>query len=84
MDLRGILPEDPPDGIPDHARIIVGFGYTSVDQLDYTNGCGGNNPIPPQVFILLADQHCVDRKNVAWNYNLDITPLNLWPYYVVY
>ena len=70
MDLQGENPSDPPDGIPDHVRFIVGYGDTSVDQIDYTDGCGVNKQIPAQTFTLLINQHCVDRKHVAWDYNL--------------
>jgi hypothetical protein len=63
-------PSGPPDGKPDHGRVIVGYGYTSTNQADYTNGCGVNYPIPSQVYTLLINQHCVDRWHVKWDYRL--------------
>lgn len=83
MDLRGPNPSDPPDGVPDHVRVVVGYGYTSSDQIDYTDGCGGNNSIPPTTYTLLINQHCVDRKHVAWNYNLPDS-IGRWPFHVTY
>ena len=78
LDLHGAELSDPPDGIPDHARFIVGMGNSSIDPADYT--CT-SNPIPPSTFGLLANQHCVDRKHIIWNYNLeDFGP---WPFHVV-
>lgn len=70
MDLRGATPSDPPDGIPDHIRFVLGYGNTSTNQIDYTDGCGNNNSIPTMTYTLLIDQHCVDRKHVAWDYKL--------------
>lgn len=63
-------PDQPPDGKPDHGRVIVGYGLTSTNQGDYTDGCGNNKPIPPQTDTLLANQHCVDRWHVAWDYEI--------------
>lgn len=80
MDLHGANIEDPPDGIPDHARFVVGYGFTSTNQEDYTDGCGGNLEIPPSTYGLLANQHCVDRKHVAWDYR--IQGIGLWPFHV--
>ncbi|MEL7626523.1 MAG: amidase domain-containing protein [Anaerolineaceae bacterium] len=71
------------DGIPDHARFVVGNGYTSTNQADYTNGCGSNEQIPPQVYTLLINQHCVDRKHVLWNYNLPSSTVR-WYYHVTW
>lgn len=76
LDLNG-------DGSPDHARFVVGNGYTSTDQSDYTNGCGTNESIPSQTYTLLIDQHCVDRKHVAWNYNLPGS-VGRWYYHVTW
>ena len=76
LDLNG-------DGSPDHARFVVGNGYTSTDQGDYTDGCGVNNTIPSQTYTLLIDQHCVDRKHVAWNYNLPGS-VGRWYYHVTW
>jgi hypothetical protein len=53
-------PSGPPDGKPDHGRVIVGYGYTSINQVDYTDGCGNNYPVPPSTYTLLINQHCVD------------------------
>ena len=80
MDLRGAEPEDPPDGIPDHARFVVGYGWSSVNQQDYTDGCGANLIIPPTTYGLLVNQHCVDRKHVAWDYMIE--GIGLWPFHV--
>ena len=30
-------PSGPPDGKPDHGRVIVGYGYTSTNQADYSS-----------------------------------------------
>ena len=60
MDLDG-------DGIPNHTRAVVGHGYTSTDQRDYTDGCGNNRTIPDRRHTLLVNQHCVDRWHVAWD-----------------
>jgi hypothetical protein len=78
LDLHGAKLEDPPDGIPDHVRFVVGKGYSSVDPADYA--CQ-QNPIPQQTFGLLANQHCVDRKHVLWNYNLE--DFGNWSFHVV-
>ncbi len=78
MDLHGIEISDPPDGIPDHARFVVGMGYSSVDPAEYT--CT-ENPIPPSTFQLLTNQHCVDRKHITWFYN--IGGVSIWPIHVV-
>jgi hypothetical protein len=52
------LPESSAHGIPNHARIVVGWGYPEEgNQLDQ--------------FTLLVNQHCTDRKRVRWNYNID-------------
>jgi hypothetical protein len=79
LDITG--PIGLPDGIPDHARIIVGQGYTSTDQADYTDGCGNNLQIPPSTYTLLIDQHCTDRRHVAFDYNLP-PGFNWWPIHV--
>jgi hypothetical protein len=28
------------------------------------------NPVPTSTYTLLINQHCIDRKHVAWNYNI--------------
>jgi hypothetical protein len=81
MDLRGANPEDPPDGIPDHARFVVGNGWTSTNQEDYTDGCGANQPIPSSTYALLINQHCVDRKHVVWNYGVP-SGVGYWSFHV--
>jgi Putative amidase domain len=81
MDLRGANPEDPPDGIPDHVRFVVGNGWTSTNQEDYTNGCGTNQTIPSSTYKLLINQHCVDRKHVVWNYGVQ-GGVGFWPFHV--
>lgn len=70
-----------PDGRPDHGRVVIGYGYTSTNQNDYTNGCGENLTVPPSTYTLLANQHCTDRWHVAWDYNLPGNA-NLWPIHV--
>ena len=72
------------DGTPDHTRVIVGSGYTSTKPADYTyTGCisGGVAPIPARKMALLANQHCVDRWHVVWNYNLP-NGTKMWAYHV--
>jgi hypothetical protein len=66
MDLKGNITNEPiPDGKPDHARAIVGKGWTSTNPIDY-----GSDPVPPRQWTMLASQHCTDRWHVAWNYNV--------------
>ena len=70
-----------PDGKPDHARVVVGHGDISQNEEDYITLRKGAlgicetiiNPVPtpPDTQILLINQHCVDRKHVAWDYNVD-------------
>lgn len=85
LDLRNNDPDSTdtdPDGKPDHARVVVGQGYTSTNQNDYE--C--NDPLqtpPPSVSRLLVNQHCPDRKRVAWDYNLDLDYHNFWYIHVV-
>jgi hypothetical protein len=67
-----------PDGIPDHARFIIGEGNSSIDPSDYT--CT-TNPIPPSSFGLLANQHCVDRQHILWDYNAE--GVGVWPFHVI-
>jgi len=74
-------PEDPtPDGKPDHGRVIVGEGNISQDEIDYIGMVDHSfycetviNPVPTPdgTPVLLIDQHCIDRRHVAWDYNLD-------------
>jgi hypothetical protein len=74
------------DNIPDHARIIVGGGYTSTNQADYTmDGCtqNGTYPIPARKWALLVNQHCVDRWHVAWNYRV-ASGIRKWSYHVIW
>lgn len=79
MDLQGAHLSDPPDGIPDHARFVVGYGYSSTDSADYE--CI-NPPIqpPPTTYGLLANQHCVDRKHILWDFRIQGIPV--WPWHV--
>lgn len=66
MDTRNnIDPNLPPDGKPDHARAIVGKGWTSTNPIDYDSGL-----VPPRQWTMLASQHCTDRWHVAWDYNV--------------
>jgi len=63
------LPTNPFVG-PDHARIIVGWGKVlEGDEIGQ--------------WRLLANQHCVDRKKVRWDYNFNGTVL-IWAWHVVY
>jgi len=66
-----------PDGIPDHVRIVVGYGSTSTNADDYRN-CSTPSPVPTSTYTLLINQHCIDRKHVAWNYNILPGFHNLW------
>lgn len=66
-----------PDGIPDHVRVVVGYGYTSASANDYNN-CETTPTVPPQTYTLLINQHCIDRKQVAWNYKIILGFHNLW------
>jgi hypothetical protein len=60
-----------PDGLPDHARIVVSTsGPISQDPADYTDGCGGSYTVPSPRTTTLINQHCTDRKRVAWDYRL--------------
>ena len=72
-----------PDGLPDHGRALVGYGYTSTDQRDYTNGCGNNDIIPDSALTLLANQHCTDRWHVAWDYNIDFNIQGFWYIHII-
>jgi hypothetical protein len=74
-----------PDGLPDHARFLVGYGWTSTDPSDYTDGCGGPNPIvvPESEYTLLANQHCTDRRHIAWDYNIDFDRYGVWYIHVI-
>lgn len=84
MDLRDNENEnDPPDGIPDHIRVVVGEGYTSTDQADYECNVPPQTP-PLSTLTLLADQHCPDRKHVSWDYNLNLNVHNVWFIHVIY
>lgn len=60
-----------PDGRPDHARVVVGYDYTSDNQNDYECNVPSQTP-PPSTWDLLVNQHCPDRKHVRWDYNIDI------------
>lgn len=67
-----------PDGKPDHARIVVGRGdisqnaedYISLDKNDLGICVSTILPTPPATETLLINQHCIDRKHVAWDYNV--------------
>ena len=59
------------NGSIDHARIVVGYGYTSTNLQDYTDGCGNQTPVPTSTYTLIANQHCPDRWHVAWNFGID-------------
>jgi hypothetical protein len=68
--------QTPGDGIPDHARVIVSMnGPISQSQEDYRSydeQCRlvqGDIPAPRNT--MLINQHCTDRKRVAWDYNVD-------------
>ncbi|HMR99739.1 MAG TPA: amidase domain-containing protein [Anaerolineales bacterium] len=75
LDLRNNDTNAPfPDGKPDHGRVVVGYGNTSVNQSDYTDGCGNNSAIPSSEYTLLVNQHCTDRWHVAWDYNIEDVP----------
>lgn len=63
------LPTNPFQG-PDHSRVIVGWG--SVLEGDQVGQ-----------WRLLANQHCVDRKRVRWDYNIPAGTL-LWAWHVIY
>ncbi len=71
IDAHGATINDPPDNLPDHVKVVVGFGYTSTNQTDYTDGCGVDYTVPTSVQTVLIDQNCVDRKRVAWDYRLE-------------
>lgn len=73
----------PPDGLPDHGRFLVGYGSTSTEQYDYTDGCGVNNPIPTSEITLLGNQHCTDRWHVAWDYNINFDLHRAWYIHVI-
>jgi hypothetical protein len=51
------LYSSPVHGIPNHARIFVGWGYPQEGDM-----LGS--------YLLLANQHCTDRYRVRWDYNL--------------
>ncbi len=60
------LATSPHHGIPNHARLVVGWGYP--EEGDNMN-----------TWNLLVNQHCTDRKRVRWNYNLPSdTPVWVW------
>jgi hypothetical protein len=63
-----------PDGKPDHGRVVVGYGDTSIDPADYE--CIPEEEIPTEVEhnILLVNQHCTDRKHVAWDFRIEDVP----------
>lgn len=67
MDLRNNEnPNDPnPDGKADHARAIVGWDWTSTNSEDYVP-----DPVPPQQWALLSNQHCLDRWHVPWDFRV--------------
>ncbi len=63
--------EQIPDGKPDHRRVVVGYGNTSIDPAEYT--CIPVEEIPTEVEhnVLLVNQHCTDRKHVIWNFRIE-------------
>jgi len=81
MDLVGAEGGDtPPDGVPDHARFIIGEGTSTEDPAEYT--ClKGANPVPTPVYGLLANQHCVDRANINWEFRIE--GYSLWSIHVI-
>lgn len=79
LDLTG--PGDIPDRIPDHARVVVGYGYTSTNVADY--GCLTPQTIPPSTYTLLVDQHCTDRRHVAWDFRINENQ-RMWFYHINY
>jgi hypothetical protein len=70
--------ESVPDGIPDHGRVVIGYGNSSTDPTDYIFYdvfCQiENDPVPASEYMLLVNQHCVDRWHVPWNYNIQDKP----------
>lgn len=58
----------PVHGFPNHARIIVGWGYPQEGDM-----LGS--------YLLLANQHCTDRYRVRWDYNLNGNDL-MWLWHV--
>lgn len=68
------------DDLPDHIRVITGFGFTSENLADYTDGCGHYYMIPVAQWTMLASQHCVDRANVAWDYRIE--GIRQWYYHI--
>jgi hypothetical protein len=86
LDLHGASPDDFPDGVPDHVRVVVGYGDISQNQNDYTRGgcAGADYPVPTAnpTPILLINQHCVDRWHVAWDYRL-FGDENIWYIHVI-
>lgn len=68
------------DNLPDHIRVITGYGFTSENLADYTDGCGHYFMIPVTQWTMLTSQHCVDRANVAWNYRIE--DVRQWYYHI--
>ena len=88
LDLRdNDNPDDPPDGTPDHARAVIGYGNTSTNTADYISYTGSceviNNPAHPSIYTLLVNQHCTDRWHIAWNYNIE-SDTNRWYIHVTW
>jgi hypothetical protein len=75
-----------PDGKPDHGRVLVGYGWTSIESRDYTDGSGEPDPtiiVPDSIFTLLANQHCTDRWHVRWDYNINFDLYGVWYIHVI-
>ena len=78
------------DQLPDHIRIVVGYGSTSTNESDYigwetddTSCWEVINPVPTPVNKLLINQHCIDRWHVAWDYNIVFENINMWYIHVI-
>lgn len=79
LDLRNNINEEIliPDGKADHMRVVVGNGSISLAAGDYS--CVDPTRIPTESEnTLLVNQHCVDRKHVAWDFNIDFNIHHVW------
>ena len=74
LDIYGATVDEPPDGVYDHIKVVVGDGYTSTDPIDYVTYVDGAPVIPTtapeSVFDVLINQNCIDRWHVAWDYGV--------------
>lgn len=59
----------PVHGIPNHARVFVGWGYPQEGDM-----LGS--------YLMLANQHCTDRYRIRWDYNLSGSDLR-WFWHVI-